>query len=67
MIMLSIGSTDSAPKTASVDTGSVAAISEPKIRHSMEDMLIGSKSLSENSPLSATPVAIAEKSEPKMA
>lgn len=67
MIMLSIGSTERAPKTARVETGSVAAISEPKIRHSMVDMLMGSKSFSEKRPLSAIPVAIAENSEPKMA
>ena len=67
MIMLSIGSTDKAPKTARVETGSVAAISEPKIRHSMVDMLIGSNSPSEKSALSTRPVAMAEKSDPKMA
>ena len=41
--MESIGSTDRAPNTASVETGSVAAISDPKMKHSITENSMPSK------------------------
>ena len=35
--MVSIGSAETAPNTASVETGSVAEMSDPKIRHSIPE------------------------------
>ena len=39
----SIGSTERAPNTASVETGSVAAMSDPKMKHSITENSIPSK------------------------
>ena len=48
IIIDNIGSTAKAPKTAKVETGSVAAINEPKIKHSITDISILPKNLNWN-------------------
>ena len=58
-----MGSTASAPNTPSVHTGSVEAIKEPKMRHSVMERLMGSKRWKENRPDIITPAS--EKKEKK--